>query len=59
MFILQCHKVQTNDNILLKRAETGIILIVFHCFVTYHVQVYTVTSSYCWLYMNQGPEQIY
>ena len=35
MFILQCQKVSNNRQILLQRAETGIVLIVFKDFSYY------------------------
>jgi hypothetical protein len=42
----------------LKRAESGVVLIVFIC-VLYEVHAYTVTVSNRLLYMNQVPEQKY
>lgn len=47
VLILHCLKVQSNHQILLKRAEdTNIVLIVFKP-VLYHDYSYTVTISYC------------
>ena len=42
----------------LKIAETNVVIIVFNC-VLYEVFAYTVTVSYCPLYMNQVPEKLY
>jgi len=39
MFILQCHKVQNNWQIVLQRAETDIVLIVLLRYVLWHSTV--------------------
>ena len=46
---MQCQKVQNNCQILLTRAETGVVLIVFKG-VLYYIHVYTIAVSFPLLY---------